>query len=128
MKAPLEGSEASPRDARLRPLTPEQVHALKVVDSLACKHAIALTLQAGDMVFFNNLALLHSRNKYLEHDGQYGLKRHMTRVIVRDDERGWSIPKPLERHWNHWYDHDPASETIDVLPKRTYTNENSGHG
>ncbi|KAK3115469.1 hypothetical protein LTR53_005171 [Teratosphaeriaceae sp. CCFEE 6253] len=127
MKAPLEGSEDARRDKRLAPLRPEQVHALRVVDALALKYTVTFRLQAGDMIFFNNLALLHARNKFQDGDAQ-GAKRHLTRMIVRDSQEGWEIPEMLHEHWSRWYDHDPAWEILAEDAQRVWTNQNEGHG
>ena len=128
MKAPLTGSSHNePRDPRLKPLTPQQLYALSVVDKIAFKHAIGVPMRTGDMIFINNLALLHARNRYSD-GGDARLKRHLTRVIVRDNTNGWKIPEILHEQWRECYNHDTAWEVLDPVPTRPQPNVPRGHG
>lgn len=57
--------EQRPEGSRLKA---EQVEALKVLNQLAEKHAISIPAQDGDILFINNLAVLHKRDSYVDAD------------------------------------------------------------
>jgi hypothetical protein len=124
-KRPLRGTKEEPRDKRLTPLTPAQEGALNTVDRIAFEHALPVEQQVGDMQFFNNLCILHARTAFI--DGQSSqtseasrpkfMKRHLTRMIFRDDEMAWAIPAQLEETWRSFYDHDSSVECFPLHPK-----------
>jgi len=124
-KRPLRGTKEEPRDKRLTPLTPAQEDALSTVDRLAFEHALPVEQQVGDMHFFNNLCILHARTAFIDGPGPYRseascqkvMKRHLTRMIFRDDEMAWGIPAQLEETWRGFYDHDSSVERFPLLPK-----------
>ena len=105
-----------PRDPRLPALTAAQQEALDLVDQVAMELAIAVDQQPGDINFFNNLAILHARGAFT--DGNTPQKRrHSTRLIFRDDSRGWDIPPPMQADWDKYYNHDQASEIFQLHPR-----------
>jgi hypothetical protein len=113
-KRPLRGTHEEPRDTRLEPLTDEQLRALDVVDEIARTHAITMMQEPGDMTFFNNLSILHARNAFVDEGGdQY---RHLTRLIFRDEKRGWSIPQQMQQDWEKFYDHHVCVEHFPLQP------------
>jgi alpha-ketoglutarate-dependent taurine dioxygenase len=63
-RRPLLGSVTSPRSRNIPDLNDRQVEALNMVQLLAEENALVLDLEAGDMLFWNNLGLLHARNGF----------------------------------------------------------------
>ncbi|KAI1463196.1 Clavaminate synthase-like protein [Daldinia caldariorum] len=65
-------------------LTPEQAEALDKFQAAAGKHRSDLRAQAGDIIFINNLSLLHSRDSY---EDSYMLHRHYVRLWLRHSKQ-----------------------------------------
>ncbi|KAF5633971.1 taurine catabolism dioxygenase [Fusarium tjaetaba] len=114
-KRPLRGSKQEPRDRRLDPLSQDQEAALAAFDRVAAGNAISLEQEPGDMHFFNNLALLHSRSAFYDGKDQ-AVQRHLTRLIFRDSELGWEIPQNLLPNWSKYYDHAKEIERFPEEP------------
>lgn len=115
-KRPLRGTHEEPRDERLMPLSDAQVKAIEIVDQLAFKHALPVVQQAGDIHVFNNLCLLHARSAFKDHGDVTG-RRHLQRLIFRDEESGWEIPEMLQETWAEYYDHAPEREVFPLAPR-----------
>ena len=77
------------------------------------KHATEIQLEPGDMVFFNNLSMMHAREAFVDDDAR-GLKRHLIRLILRDDEAAYELPKQLKDTWRDLYEHDFEEEEFPV--------------
>lgn len=114
-KRPLRGTKEEPRDPRLKPITFQQEKALSVVDKLAFEKAISVDQQVGDINFFNNLALLHARSPFVDGEEKQ-VRRHLTRLIFRDEAEGWSIPEHMKADWARYYEHDSSAETFQEEP------------
>lgn len=123
-RAALLGSPAHPRDPTLPTITPQQLEALDVVESLARATELEIGTQKGDLHFINNLAVLHRRSGFIdreesdtaEHAGEkeqgnhaegkpmHGkskeMKRHLVRMRLRNRQIGWDIPAALQESWN----------------------------
>jgi TfdA family taurine catabolism dioxygenase TauD len=86
----LKGSPYVPRlgdDA----LSDAQEHALDILLHACRKHSMPIEPQQGDMLFVNNFAILHARERFV--DGvEEGKLRHLLSVMLRDREQAW--PKP----------------------------------
>jgi hypothetical protein len=78
-------------------LTPSQLEALEVLSTLASKYRHRLDTKAGDIVFINNLALLHARDSYV--DSKQGPGRHFVRLWLRNPELAWNIPESMRVPW-----------------------------
>ncbi|KAI1396843.1 Clavaminate synthase-like protein [Hypoxylon fuscum] len=78
-------------------LTSEQQEALAVLQRAAQKHQLRLETQPGDIVFINNLALLHARESY--YDGAAS-SRHLVRLWLRNTQLGWDIPPSMKMPWD----------------------------
>ncbi len=89
--APADGESNVPA------LSPEQHAALAVLNELATKHKHRLGAKQGDMVFINNLALLHARDTYV--DPKDGPGRHLVRLWIRNPELAWNIPESMAKPW-----------------------------
>ncbi|KAH6975284.1 hypothetical protein BKA56DRAFT_633980 [Ilyonectria sp. MPI-CAGE-AT-0026] len=87
-------------DSKIPPLTPAQTYALQEVSKSAARAELQLTLNKGDILFFNNLALLHRRDHYRDHDNS---SRHMVRLWLRSQKLGWAIPDALLPPWEAVY-------------------------
>lgn len=77
-------------------MTPRQKDALAVLQATAQKHQIRLETQVGDLVFINNLGLLHARESYK--DGY--CSRHLVRLWLRNTRLGWAIPPSMKMPWD----------------------------
>jgi hypothetical protein len=69
------------------PLSAEQNAALDMVVALADEFAFEMTLQAGDIQFLNNHAILHSRSAFTDDPGR-GAKRRLLRIWLSTSSRG----------------------------------------
>lgn len=94
-------------------MTDEQAEAIDAVHFAAVKHQLAIKLEAGDIEIFNNMALMHARNAFIDSDEPEARdivrdsqeaqrllngKRHMLRLWLRstDEELVWKTPEALE--------------------------------
>jgi hypothetical protein len=78
-------------------LSPSQLDALDILSALASKHQYCLDLKQGDIVFINNLSLLHARDSYV--DPKDGPGRHFVRLWLRNSKLAWSIPQSMRAPW-----------------------------
>jgi hypothetical protein len=101
----ITGNTASPRDPRAPPVSRSQIDALDTVHFTAEKHCLKLDQMEGDMLFINNLGLLHSREAFQDDDSS---RRHLLRLWLRNDDLGWKIPSGLQLEWDNLF--EPAEE------------------
>lgn len=77
-------------------------------------NSLEIDLRAGDMLFLNNFAILHSRKSFTDSADS---KRYLMRLWLHNPEKSWDLPKSLWLPWdpifaplrevrNYW-DHDP---------------------
>ncbi|KAL1843462.1 hypothetical protein VTJ49DRAFT_1572 [Mycothermus thermophilus] len=93
-------------------LTPAQNAALDAVHFAARDAACRVEYTAGDVLFVNNRRVLHGRESF--HDGPQlsgsssgGLKRHMLRLWLQDEEYAGIPPAPIADVWaTRFADHD----------------------
>lgn len=78
-------------------LSTHQLEALDVLSTLATEFRHCLDTKQGDMVFLNNLALLHARDSYV--DPENGPGRHLVRLWLRNPELAWDIPRSMRVPW-----------------------------
>lgn len=126
----LLGSATSPRTGSIPTLNEEQVEALNVVQLLAERYSLVLNLEPGDMVFWNNLGLLHARNGFTDSAEQ---KRHLIRLWVHNDEHGWRVPEAIQQPWNEAFEQTPRQQLwpLEPIADREYVStqqRSSGHG
>ncbi|KAL2195124.1 hypothetical protein P885DRAFT_41188 [Corynascus similis CBS 632.67] len=74
-----------------------QIESLEVLSALATKHRYCLDLKLGDIVFINNLSLLHARDPYV--DPSEGPGRHLVRLWLRNPKLAWTIPHAMRAPW-----------------------------
>ncbi|KAF2189588.1 Clavaminate synthase-like protein [Zopfia rhizophila CBS 207.26] len=73
-------------------VTEEQVRAIQVFLATCKKHSLALDQTYGDMLFVNNMSILHAREKFVNNVAK-GRRRHLLSVMLRDPNMAW--PKPV---------------------------------
>lgn len=81
-------------------LSEAQIHALEAVSEAASRVELQLKLETGDLLFFNNLALVHRRDAYTDDDNS---SRHMVRLWLRNQKYGWAIPTGMLPPWEAAY-------------------------
>jgi hypothetical protein len=79
-------------------MSEEQAEALDMLHFTSKKHSIALPTLTGDMVFCNNLAIMHARNAYAQNWTDEH-KRHVMRLWLRNEELAWKTPEGLANDW-----------------------------
>ncbi|KAF5663238.1 hypothetical protein FHETE_7618 [Fusarium heterosporum] len=94
------GPHPSMKNSDIPVLSDSQVHALEVVSDASSRVELQLKLETGDVLFFNNLALVHRRDAYMDDDTS---SRHMVRLWLRSQKYGWAIPKGLLPPWEAAY-------------------------
>ncbi|KAI0906616.1 hypothetical protein F4823DRAFT_565638 [Ustulina deusta] len=77
-------------------LLPTQKLALTLLQQTATAQQMPLPIQRGDMVFINNLGVLHARDSYQDDSTA---TRHVVRLWLRNSELGWEIPEPMKTPW-----------------------------
>ncbi|KAK3390043.1 hypothetical protein B0H63DRAFT_499788 [Podospora didyma] len=98
---PLTGAPFSAHHPGVPAMTEAQAEAIDAFQFIAAKHQLAITLEAGDIEIFNNMALFHARNAFednnLDEDDARDM-RHMAHMWLRsaDAELAWQTPGPLE--------------------------------
>jgi hypothetical protein len=95
-------------------LAPKQLEALDIVQSLATKLAIKIRLQAGDFLAFNNLGMVHAGNGFVD-DESSGQKRHLLRIIAKEETKAWTVSEPLDEIRHALYGHEDKDEKFDIF-------------
>ncbi|OAR01570.1 hypothetical protein LLEC1_07584 [Akanthomyces lecanii] len=116
----LTGSRETPRTAGIPPLSEEQAEALDALHLIASKHCIEIKQQAGDMLFVNNFAILHSRKSFTDSEVA---KRYFMRLWLYNEEQSWTLPESLQLPWDRifaplhnvrdYWDADPFKTVVD---------------
>lgn len=119
---PKTGDKPSEGDVRL---TEAQLRALEVLNGLAEKHAFSVPAQAGDMLFINNMAVLHKRDSYVDDDDddEATKRRWLMRLWLRNDTLGWAIPESMRTPWEAAYGKEIGrfiEEKYDPTPQPDY--------
>ena len=99
-RRPFTGFGNTPRSASLPPLDEAQKDALNTLYFTGLAESFAIDFDNGDLLIFNNLALLHARDAYTPSDEN---PRHLVKMFVRDSKRGWKVPPVLEEQWENLY-------------------------
>ena len=107
------GKPTRPRPATLPAIAEKQHEALKELDRMARNVAVKIDQRSGDMLFFNNLGMMHSRDAFVD-DEASGSKRHMLHLVIRDQELAWKPPAQLVKQHGIIYDHDSGDEVFEV--------------
>ncbi|KAI9763861.1 MAG: hypothetical protein M1840_009045 [Geoglossum simile] len=128
-RRPLLGSFTSPRSKGIPDLTNEQVEALNILHFVAEEHAVTIKLEKGDVMFWNNLGLLHCRNGFTDSAEH---KRHLVRLWLHSENNAWPIPQELWGAWQDSYVHAGRQQhwPIEPIVDREYVSTQqraSGH-
>jgi hypothetical protein len=131
-RRPLVGSSSSPRSADVPQLSSSHIEALNIVQSIADRHSISMKLKPGDMLIWNNLALMHGRSAFTDSSAN---KRHLIRLWLRNEvtEKEWPIPRELEPKWTDAFEHAGRPQLWPLEPIRDNNyicarQRSSGHG
>ena len=113
------GPHPASNDTQTPALSEAQTHALERVSAVARESELALNLEAGDMLFFNNWALLHRRDGY--NDGEQ-TTRHLVRLWLRNNELGWNVPQQMSIPWEAAYGRNTSwvEKQYKLEPMATY--------
>jgi len=65
------------------------------------------------MIFFNNLSTLHGRDAFVDNDATRQ-KRHLLRLILRNEEMAYDLPDQLKETWKALYEHKVEEEIFPV--------------
>ncbi len=130
-RRPLVGNASSPRSQNIPDLSDSHVEAINAIQFAAEQHMLSIKLKPGDLLFWNNLALLHSRTGFTDSPDR---RRHLLRIWLRNDitERNWPIPEELQASWNEAFNHAgrPQLWPIEPIREREYIinqQRSSGH-
>ena len=82
-RARITGTPSAPRPKSLPGLSRTQKQALDTLHILAKQRAVKIQLQPGDMIFFNNLSMLHARDAFVDSNAREK-KRHLLRLILKN--------------------------------------------
>ncbi|KAI0407889.1 Clavaminate synthase-like protein [Xylaria palmicola] len=93
----LTGSASTPRSPNIPPLSEAQAEALDAIHFTAAANCVSHTPEAGDMVFVNNFAILHSRSTFQDTSEA---KRYILRLWLNNPETGWDVPPGLRLAWD----------------------------
>lgn len=129
----LTGSKVSPRSKTIPPMTDAQADALDALHFTAEKHSLTLDNKRGDILFWNNMSILHAREGFTDGTSR-DQKRHLLRLWLRSEEHAWETPDCLKSAWNVAYgDNDISTELWPIEPITdrdhvTTQRRSSGHG
>jgi len=98
---PITGFSSRKRNSALPAASPAQVEAMDAVQFMAAANAIPLPMGKGDIVFINDMTILHAREKFSE--GGDPLRRHLLKLYLRDPEQNWPIPSTAAETWQKIY-------------------------
>lgn len=99
-RRPFTGFGDTPRSPNLPPLTDDQKEALDTLYFTGLAESFSIDFEHGDLLLFNNLALLHARDRYIADEEN---PRHLLKMYVRNPARGWKMPPVLQEQWQQLY-------------------------
>lgn len=114
------GPQSSPRGSDKAPvpdLSIDQRVALEALKAACHRNRVRIEARPGDIILFNNWALLHSRDAYLDTESH---TRHLVRLWLRNSKLGWSIPTSMSVPWQYAYGDDPVDRIFPVVPTDVY--------
>jgi len=126
-RRPFTGFGPLKRDPSLPPITRHQIDALDSIHYYAARNAITLDIQRGDVIYMNNMSILHGRESYEKPANENQTEpdtsaqdRHLLKFFLRDPKRAWKMPPALEKLWHSIYGPnrpDGSREEVWVLVK-----------
>lgn len=103
-----------PRPENLPILTEKQMEAIEVVQMLAAKHQRVLRLELGDLVFVNNLALVHARQPFEDSAEKC---RYLVRLWLKNEKLAWKLPRQIDVGNQLLFDDDDIEEMWNIAPE-----------
>ena len=79
---------------------------MDAVHFMAEANSMPLPMGKGDMVFINDMAILHAREPFSE--GGVFLQRHLLKFYLSDPDQTWPVPPTVADAWKKIY--GPNSE------------------
>ncbi|KAI0420825.1 Clavaminate synthase-like protein [Xylaria grammica] len=113
---PFQGTPGYPRNPELGPLPSHHAEALDIVGKIAEKLCLAFEFKTGDIQFVNNLSILHAREEFKRAEGA-DARRHLLRLVQRDDELGWELPREMGGAMDKMFAHEPEDEMFPWSPE-----------
>jgi hypothetical protein len=116
-RRPLVGNASSPRSSDIPDLPASHVKALNAVQFSASRHALSMKLKPGDILVWNNLALMHGRSAFTDSTED---KRHLIRLWLHNEatETVFPIPKDLRPQWDDAFEHAGRPQMWPLEPIR----------
>ena len=73
-------------------------------------------MRSGDMIFFNNLRMIHARDGFVDGDEcENTTKRYILRLILKDERNdGWQVPPEMAETWREIYGHEDEDEVVPI--------------
>ncbi|KAK6334552.1 hypothetical protein TWF730_003766 [Orbilia blumenaviensis] len=104
-RIPVTGFRDEGPSRTLPPPTPIRLEAMRVVNETMTKNRFEVPWERGDILYFNNLSLMHARNAFdLDVEGNpLDSNRHLIKLVLRDPELMWQVPTGLKRLDDHFY-------------------------
>jgi len=110
----ISGTLTRPRPGFLPHLTYQQIEALELLQLVASDVSISFRFQQGDMLAFNNLGMMHARSSFVD-DEHSGHKRHLLRLVAKDDLDADILPQLFQGRLERLYDHEDKDEKFDIF-------------
>ncbi|MCJ1394683.1 hypothetical protein MMC18_007563 [Xylographa bjoerkii] len=110
----ISGTLTRPRPDFLPHLTYQQIEALELLQLVASDVSISFRFQKGDMLAFNNLGMMHARSSFVD-DEHSGHKRHLLRLVAKDDLDADILPQLFQGRLERLYDHEDKDEKFDIF-------------
>lgn len=131
-RRPLLGNASSPRSPGIPDLSDSHVEAINFIQFAAEQNHFSIKLRPGDMLFWNNLELLHSRTGFTDSPAK---KRHLLRLWLRNEstETEWKTPRELKSLCDDAFEHAGRPQLWPIEPIRELAyifnqQRSSGHG
>ncbi|KAF3912455.1 hypothetical protein ABW20_dc0103813 [Dactylellina cionopaga] len=105
-RIPVTGFRTEGPNPTLPPPSEKRLEAMDLINKIMTKNAFAPPRERGDILYFNNLCLMHARNAFdLDETGKpLPSKRHLIKLVLRDPELKWDMPEYLKSLDKHVYE------------------------
>lgn len=122
----MAGFKDKPRNPELPAPTAKQIEAMDTVQYLMTENALPLPWGKGDIVYINDMAVMHARSAFKE--GGTGIHRHLVKFYLRDPAQNWPVPETAQTHWNKIYGPNNAKGDRDETWTIKYEEGSKGDG
>lgn len=113
----LYGTPTRPRPTWLAPLSAQQIEAVDALHVAGHEVARRFEFRSGDIIFFNNLRMMHARDSFVDGDEEENTtKRYLLRLILKDgrNDEKWELPPEMRPTWKEIYDHEDEEEIVPI--------------